>query len=653
MKCVGISFSTPKPTIEKLNRGMLGAMLLVALLGGCKKDDGSGSSNADHETAPASVAGGGGELDSQAGATNGDSVIAVQTGSGTTDAIRTTDIPEIPLKAFEPVIQVQLSKAINAAKSAPESADAVGSLAMLFDSYNLHNEASLLYQRANALDPSEFRWAYLGGRLLFLEGKGERAVEFLTNANTIKPDDSICQIALINALTSVDRLQEAGKLAAKLLEKHPKHPLASYLLGSINLKLKSPIFAMEYLKPVFEQFPSMGGVRRDMAATLEMLGQTEKAEKIRAVEVNNNRVPSIEDPHHEAVLELAIGTNVENERGAYALMRGDNQSAQGHFAKALEYSPDNISAMVGLADTHLRLREFEECEKALKKLNFGQEDSVAGTVLTAKLRLAQGRFEEVEEIIKRAEELGAKPDHIQKLRFGLAAGNKDLPTMVRLLEVQANDNPGIAQNHFELANALVFSDRYDDAEKEYNKTLELEPRHAGAMEGLGALYTSRGENNAARTWYLKAFEHGGTSPRTLSWAGRDALNQGDYERGLAILSQAYAAYPNDTDLGDILSRMYSLCPEPSLRDWEKAMRIAVELYGDDEETMPLAGLHTLAAAHAEADNFDEAARLMEVGVTRASEGDNPNSILQFSKSKRQYTARKHLYEPEFVPSEYE
>ncbi len=646
MKCLGMSSAKawgckPTPAIA-----MLGSLLISFACAGCKRANESDAASNDDKAAPTSQSAAG-EMTSSSEAN--ESVVEDVTSA----VVGPADVPEVDVNAFEPVIREQLTAAIGKAEANPESAEAVGALAMLLDSYRLNEQASQLYQSASALDPNDFRWAYLGGRLLFFGGKSEQAVEFLTRASKLKPDDIPSQVALINALVKVERLQDAGRLAADLLEKNPKHPLASYLLGSINRKLKAPIFAMEYLKPVFEQFPNMGGVRREMIATIEMLGQKEKAEQLRAVEVNNNHIPTIEDPHHEAVLKLAIGTNIENERAAFALMRGDAAAARSHFANALAYSPQNLSARIGSAESHLRLGEFEKVEEFLEPLIAKNSETAAGFLLLGKLRLAQGRYEEVPKIIEQAGNLGADPDHVLKLEFGLAEAQKDLPRIVELLEQILQKDPTSPGKHFDLANAYVFSDRYDDALKEYQKTLELEPRHAGAMQGLGAIYTSRGENDAARTWYLKAFENGGTAPRTLSWAGRDALDRGDYERGAAILSQAYAAYPKDRDLGEMLSRTYSMCPEPSVRDWEKAMRIALELYGDDEETMPFSGLHTLAAAHAEAGNFEEAARIMEVGVQRASKGSDPNNILPFSKSKRQYAAGKHLYDPEVIPSEYE
>lgn len=639
----------------KTSRRLLAALLIATLSGGCKKGDGSAESseNADAGTAQRITLTNDANDSPVNSDTPSESPSQASTAPRVAVSVKPAAIPEIRTDVFEPVVQKQLNEAIDAAKASPSSAEAVGKLAMLLDSYNLRKEACELYQSASALDPNSFRWAYLGGRMLFFEGQGEKAVEFLSRASELDLDDIPCQVALINALINVERLQDAGERAAKLVEKHREHPLANFLLGSINLKLKAPVFAMEYLKPVFVQFPDMGGVRREMAATLDMLGQTEKAEKVRAVEVGNNRIPTIEDPHHEAVLKLAIGTNVENERGAFALMRGDAVAAKEHFTNALRLSPGNVPARVGLADSLLRLGEFDGCEGMLRPLVKGGNESLAGTVLLAKLRIAQERYDEAEALIEKAKDLGANRDHILKLQFSVAEATKDLTKTVALLEELIKEDPGSADKHAELGNVYVLSQRPDDAEREYMKAIELEPRHAGAMEGLGALYTLRGESDAARTWYLRAFESGGRAPRTLVLAARDALDRGDYARGLAILSQAYAMYPKNPEIGDTLSRTYSTCPDPAVRDWEKAMRIALEIYGDDEETMPLVGLHTLGAAHAEAGNFDEAMRLMDVGVDRASEIDDSDSILRFNKSKRQYSGHKHDYDPIVIPHEYE
>jgi len=515
---------------------------------------------------------------------------------------------------------------------------------MLLDSYNFREAACQQYLRASQLDSKSFRWNYLGGRLLLLQKQSQQAVELLKRAAELKPDDFACQVVLINALVKVDRLREAGELAATLVEKNPGHPLANYLLGSINLELKAPVFALQYLKPVHEQFPNLGRVRKDLAATFDLLGQKENAARLREVKSSNDRIPPIPDPEHDAVLRLATGTAVEKERGALALMRGDAQSAEAHFRKALAFSPDDSSARVGLAESLLRLGELDKSETLIQPLLDKNPKSLTALMFMTQLRIAQGEFEEAETLIGRSVEFGGQPNRILKLRLKLANGRGDLAGAVSLLEKLVGIEPNSAKYRYDLANVLMLSGKTDDAANAYLKTIALNPRHAGAMEGVAAIYALRKEANAAKTWYRKAFRAGGTAPKTLFWAGRDALDREDYPLALSILKQAFALHPKDLDIGDTLSRTYSLCPDSKVRNWEEAIRIAVLLYGEDDATMPLRGLYTLAAAHAEAGSFLEAARIMEVGVERLSEKNDPETSLRFSTAQQLYEAYLHLYD---------
>ena len=160
-----------------------------------------------------------------------------------------------------------------------------------------------------------------------------------------------------------------------------------------------------------------------------------------------------------------------------AVARGDAVAAKEHFTNALKLSPGNVPARVGLADSLLRLGEFDGCEGMLRPLVKGGNESLAGTVLLAKLRIAQERYDEAEALIEKAKDLGANRDHILKLQFSVAEATKDLTKTVALLEELIKEDPGSADKHAELGNVYVLSQRPDDAEREYMKAIELEPRH--------------------------------------------------------------------------------------------------------------------------------------------------------------------------------
>lgn len=67
--------------------------------------------------------------------------------------------------------------------------------------------------------------------------------------------------------------------------------------------------------------------------------------------------------------------------------------------------------------------------------------------------------------------------------------------------------PNYAEGWNKLATVLYLLDRYGDAIVAVNKTLELEPRHFGALSGLGLIFEVYGEENGARAAYEKALRY--------------------------------------------------------------------------------------------------------------------------------------------------
>ena len=132
--------------------------------------------------------------------------------------------------------------------------------------------------------------------------------------------------------------------------------------------------------------------------------------------------------------------------------------------------------------------------------------------------------------------------------------------------------------------------------------------------------------------------------RTYLLVATEAAKGRDYGRALETLKQGLEDHPDDADLADTLARVYAMCPEAAYRDWEEAMRIALTLYGGDEEEVSDRGLGTLAAAHAEAENFEEAIRLTKEGIRRAKLNQDAPLLRKLARNLVHYQQGLRLYE---------
>jgi serine/threonine protein kinase/Tol biopolymer transport system component len=111
---------------------------------------------------------------------------------------------------------------------------------------------------------------------------------------------------------------------------------------------------------------------------------------------------------------------------------------------------------------------------------------------------------------------------------------------------------------------------------------------------------------------------------------------GQYDRAIADLESAIKIDPNHVSANNGIAWLKATCPDAQLRDGTVAIekaRKACELTSWKES----ACLDTLAAAYAEAGNFDEAAKWQEAAMESLSETLRPGT-------REQYEARLKLYE---------
>ena len=71
--------------------------------------------------------------------------------------------------------------------------------------------------------------------------------------------------------------------------------------------------------------------------------------------------------------------------------------------------------------------------------------------------------------------------------------------------------------HVNLANLLLRASRYEEARRHYEAVLEIDPEHAPAHQGLGAVLSDLGERDAAREHFRKGFR--GHAISTLPYRG--------------------------------------------------------------------------------------------------------------------------------------
>ncbi|QTA88804.1 tetratricopeptide repeat protein [Desulfonema magnum] len=150
--------------------------------------------------------------------------------------------------------------------------------------------------------------------------------------------------------------------------------------------------------------------------------------------------------------------------------------------------------------------------------------------------------------------------------------------------------------------------KLDKAIKDYSKVLELNPELEKAYHDRGTAWGKKGEYEKAISDFNKALElnpNDGTiyDTRGNAWQMKKEYGKAinDYVKALELNPKLFVPYNN-------LAWLLATCSDPAYRSGDKAVTLAekaVELNHD------VFTLDTLAAAHAEAGNFDDAVATME------------------------------------------
>lgn len=97
------------------------------------------------------------------------------------------------------------------------------------------------------------------------------------------------------------------------------------------------------------------------------------------------------------------------------------------------------------------------------------------------------------------------PGSAALLAAGTAAmGQRAWPTALALLDRLVVTRPEFAEAWNKRATLLYLMGEHARSVADIQKTLALEPRHFGALSGLGLIHEARGDKAAALEWYRKA-----------------------------------------------------------------------------------------------------------------------------------------------------
>ena len=226
---------------------------------------------------------------------------------------------------------------------------------------------------------------------------------------------------------------------------------------------------------------------------------------------------------------------------------------------------------------------------------------------------------------------------------GLARGVKgDLDGAIADYNKTIEIDPHYSQAYFNRGKARDDKGDHDGAIADYTKVIEIDPRYAKAYYNRGNARDDKGDHDGALADYNKAIEIDPRLARAYYNRGAARQARSDLDGAIHDYNKYIEIEPRDPDGYNTLAWLLATAYKDSIRDGKKAVefaRKAAELTKwEDANT-----LDTLAAAYAEAGNFDEAIKWENKALSFAefakTSGDEARKHLQL------YSEHKPYHEP--------
>jgi tetratricopeptide (TPR) repeat protein len=138
----------------------------------------------------------------------------------------------------------------------------------------------------------------------------------------------------------------------------------------------------------------------------------------------------------------------------------------------------------------------------------------------------------------------------------------------------------------------------------YRAALELDPEIEGVQARLASALGRTGRFSESAAEFAKAIEQDPTNEGLRFGQAMARLLAEDYPEARGGLEEALTALPESRPLKHLLARVLATCPDPAVRDGEKALQLAQEVMAGQSS---LEQAETLAMALAELGRFQEAA----------------------------------------------
>jgi len=316
--------------------------------------------------------------------------------------------------------------------------------------------------------------------------------------------------------------------------------------------------------------------------------------------------------------------------------------------RALDYVPEADRLYYPLAMAYRAMGEEEKARQLIaKKGPVGVRpadpliDSLAGLTTGERVHLLRGQAafgaeryaEAVEEFAAAA---AANPASVSaRVNLGSALAQEgDVEAAIEQYRAAIGLGPGNVAARYNLGLLLAGRGRLEEAAGELRQAVQYAPRDAAAHYELAAVLRRLGRHDDALTHFALSAELGPPGEEARIGRAGVLVDLGRYEQARTQLEEALAIIPSSGLIAFSLSRLLAACPDPAMRDGERALDLARRVHGARKSVMDT---ELVAEALAELGRCDEAAEWQAEALTAITglteSGSHPVAALEGPRSR--------------------
>jgi len=285
-------------------------------------------------------------------------------------------------------------------------------------------------------------------------------------------------------------------------------------------------------------------------------------------------------------------------------------------------------------------RDFDKAVEMLSRAIEADPKLTPAYVLRGLANAARNKAEEAVADYSKAIDLAPDDERPRLLRATVYQMQRDFDKAIADFDFVIQKNPN--DSEIIASRGICRAQKGDDdgALKDFDEAVKVNPKNVHGWQLRGSAYGERGEKDKALSDFREAINVDPNNAATYLFRARLLLVEDDPAQALSDLEEVMRRVPDYPEAANDYAWTLATNPKDSIRNGRKAVEFATKAcHATDYKHAPT--VDTLAAAHAEAGDWDDAVKWQQEALTLA-EKTNPDDVsgmrerLALFKDKKPY-----------------